>query len=74
MTRTLLIAAAALSLASGPADAGPIRARIAARRCGQVARPVAFPGPAAPAASAPVSSCANGRCVPAGFGTLPTGR
>ena len=80
-----LIAAVLVVLATAEAaTAGPIRARLAARRgcssCqqprGVAFRPATAPTTAAPAVSSSVTgNCANGRCAPLiPFGTLPTGR
>jgi hypothetical protein len=80
----VLIALALLFVAAEVAEAGPIRARLAARRgcssCqqprGVAFRPAGAPTTAIPAVSSSVTgNCANGRCAPLiPFGTLPTGR
>ena len=81
MLRTL-IALALVLVAAEVAEAGPIRARLAARRgCSSCQQPrgLAFrPAGATTTTAAAVSNsvtCAGGRCVPlAPFGTLPSGR
>jgi hypothetical protein len=77
----VLIALALILVAAEVAEAGPIRARLAARRgCSSCQQPrgLAF-RPAGTTTTAPAVSnsvtCAGGRCVPlAPFGTLPSGR
>ena len=73
MFRSLLALALLVVLAT-VADAGPIRDRLAARKCGQVARPLAYKSAASSSSAASVvSGCSGGRCLMP-LSNLPSGR